>query len=200
MDASVREEDLAWLRDHAREMLALPGFVDADLLARPGLRRANGRRTVCVHSRLRDSRGPGNLPCRACPSNARSRPRTVRRARKSNPPAARNRVTTAFRIARCAQPQSGHRSRGGAAAIVSFSSRLNSHVFESHGKIGIVENIANPCDGPVRRALAGLARQCSTTLSTAIVDKGKIFRMSPAYRAFLDVVATNGRKSGHGKS
>ena len=34
MDASLREEYLAWLGGHVREMLALPGFVDAEILAR----------------------------------------------------------------------------------------------------------------------------------------------------------------------
>lgn len=54
MDASLREEYLAWLNDHVREMLALPGFVDAEILARLEPPPAGGRWVVCAHYRLRD--------------------------------------------------------------------------------------------------------------------------------------------------
>ncbi|HET7222627.1 MAG TPA: DUF4286 family protein [Rhodanobacteraceae bacterium] len=54
MDASLREEYLAWLGGHVREMLALPGFVDAEIMARIEPSPPDGRWIVCVHYRLRD--------------------------------------------------------------------------------------------------------------------------------------------------
>lgn len=54
MDAALRDEYLAWLRQHVREMLALPGFLGADILVRTEPPPAPGRWAVCAHYRLRD--------------------------------------------------------------------------------------------------------------------------------------------------
>jgi hypothetical protein len=54
MDAALREEYLPWLRDHVAEMLALPGFLGADMLERVDPPPPAGRCTISVHYRLRD--------------------------------------------------------------------------------------------------------------------------------------------------
>lgn len=54
MDASLRGEYLAWLGEHVREMLALPGFVDAEIMARVDPPPPDGCWVVCAHYRLRD--------------------------------------------------------------------------------------------------------------------------------------------------
>jgi quinol monooxygenase YgiN len=54
MDAALRDEYLAWLHGHVREMLALPGFLGAELLTPVEPPSPGGRWTVCVHYRLRD--------------------------------------------------------------------------------------------------------------------------------------------------
>ena len=53
VDASIEAEYRAWLQAHVRELLALPGFLDATVFdvhepAEPG------RTGLCVHYRLRD--------------------------------------------------------------------------------------------------------------------------------------------------
>lgn len=53
VDAAIEGEYRAWLRDHVRELLALPGFVDATLYdVREPVE--PGRIGLCVHYRLRD--------------------------------------------------------------------------------------------------------------------------------------------------
>lgn len=54
MEAGLRDEYLAWLHEHVREMLALPGFVDAEINARIDPPPPAGRCVACVHYRLRD--------------------------------------------------------------------------------------------------------------------------------------------------
>lgn len=54
MDASLRDEYLAWLHDHVREMLALPGFIGAEILVRMEPPPPAGRFVVSAHYRLRD--------------------------------------------------------------------------------------------------------------------------------------------------
>lgn len=54
LDAALRTEYLAWLRDHVQAMLALPGFLDAKILARTEPPPAPGRYVLCVHYQLRD--------------------------------------------------------------------------------------------------------------------------------------------------
>ncbi|MGN6790163.1 MAG: hypothetical protein ACTHJP_11645 [Rhodanobacteraceae bacterium] len=76
-----------------------------------------------------------------------------------------------------------------------FSPATDRHIIEYYDKISVVEKIANPWSGPARRALAALARRCSTTLSTAIVDKKIFSDTSPVYRPFLHAVTTSRDKS-----
>jgi antibiotic biosynthesis monooxygenase (ABM) superfamily enzyme len=54
METALRAEYLAWLRTHVADMLALPGFLGAEILARSEPAPPAGRRVVCVHYRLRD--------------------------------------------------------------------------------------------------------------------------------------------------
>ncbi|HET7611729.1 MAG TPA: DUF4286 family protein [Rhodanobacteraceae bacterium] len=54
MDAALREEYLPWLQDHVAEMLALPGFLGADILERMDPPPPEGYLTIAVHYRLRD--------------------------------------------------------------------------------------------------------------------------------------------------
>lgn len=54
MDAALREEYLAWLRGHVAEMLALPGFIGAEIMERCEPPAAPGRWVVAAHYRLRD--------------------------------------------------------------------------------------------------------------------------------------------------
>jgi len=54
MEAALRGEYLAWLDDHVREMLALPGFTGADILERRDPPPPVGHWGVDVHYRLRD--------------------------------------------------------------------------------------------------------------------------------------------------
>ena len=54
MDAALRDEYLAWLDGHVREMLALPGFIGAETLIRSEPPPPDGRCIVQVHYRLRD--------------------------------------------------------------------------------------------------------------------------------------------------
>jgi hypothetical protein len=97
--------------------------------------------------------------------------------------------------ARCAQPQKRSRQSFGAAKPSRISSEPNGYVIDDQGKNSVVEKITNPCGGPVRRALGALARRCSTTLSTAFVDKRKIANASPVYRPFLHAMTTSAGKS-----
>lgn len=54
MDAALREEYLAWLEEHAREMLALPGFTRAEILIRSEPPPPAGRVIIQARYRLRD--------------------------------------------------------------------------------------------------------------------------------------------------
>lgn len=54
MDSVLRDEYLAWLDDHVREMLSLPGFTDAEILVRTEPPPPAGRFVVSAHYRLRD--------------------------------------------------------------------------------------------------------------------------------------------------
>ncbi|MBU6476912.1 MAG: DUF4286 family protein [Xanthomonadaceae bacterium] len=54
MDAALRDEYLAWLDDHVRQMLTLPGFTGAEILIRSEPPPPAGRCIVQVHYRLRD--------------------------------------------------------------------------------------------------------------------------------------------------
>lgn len=54
LDAALETGYRAWLQDHAGEILALPGFLEArlfDVLDPPP---APGRVALCIHYRLRD--------------------------------------------------------------------------------------------------------------------------------------------------
>lgn len=54
VDSTVASEYSAWLREHVREMLSLPGFLDAEILQRLEPEVAPDRKAICVHYRLRD--------------------------------------------------------------------------------------------------------------------------------------------------
>src|SRR6185437_13350589 len=54
MDSALRDEYLAWLGGHVREMLALPGFTGAEILIRSEPPPPAGRFIVQAHYRLRD--------------------------------------------------------------------------------------------------------------------------------------------------
>ncbi|HEX5353365.1 MAG TPA: DUF4286 family protein [Rhodanobacteraceae bacterium] len=54
MAATLRDEYMAWLNDHVREMLALPGFESAEIMSPLEPPPSEGRWTICVHYRLRD--------------------------------------------------------------------------------------------------------------------------------------------------
>ena len=54
IDAAIAPEYLAWLRDHVREMLALPGFEGAQILERLEPEPAPAHVHYSVHYRLRD--------------------------------------------------------------------------------------------------------------------------------------------------
>ena len=54
MDDALRDEYLAWLDDHVREMLALPGFTGAEILIRSEPPPPRGRFVVQAHYRLRN--------------------------------------------------------------------------------------------------------------------------------------------------
>jgi len=55
VDAAIEDDYRSWLRAHVAEILALPGFIDAqlfDVLEPPP---ADGRVALCVHYRLGDA-------------------------------------------------------------------------------------------------------------------------------------------------
>lgn len=54
VDAALREEYLAWLREHVAEMLTPRGFLDATILEQQEPAAPAGRWIVAVHYRLRD--------------------------------------------------------------------------------------------------------------------------------------------------
>lgn len=54
METTLRAEYLAWLRAHVADMLALPGFLGAEILTRSEPAPPAGHWVVCVHYRLRD--------------------------------------------------------------------------------------------------------------------------------------------------
>ena len=53
VDAGIAPEYLSWLREHVREMLALPGFVDAQIFE-PLEPAPAGQAAYSVHYELRD--------------------------------------------------------------------------------------------------------------------------------------------------
>lgn len=52
LDASMRDEYLAWLRAHVDEICALPGFLDARILEVTDPPAVAGRDSLCVQYRL----------------------------------------------------------------------------------------------------------------------------------------------------
>ena len=54
VDAAIAAEYLPWLREHVREMLALPGFVDAQVFERLEPASPPGSVVYSVHYRLRE--------------------------------------------------------------------------------------------------------------------------------------------------
>ena len=58
LDAAIAEDYLAWLREHVAEILALPGFVDAQIQAVRDPAPEAGRVRLCVSYRLD---GPASL-------------------------------------------------------------------------------------------------------------------------------------------
>jgi hypothetical protein len=52
VDAAVVVEFRAWLQEHVREILALPGFLRADVLERRDPPPAPGQLCLCVHYRV----------------------------------------------------------------------------------------------------------------------------------------------------
>lgn len=52
VDADVFAPFRAWLDEHVRHMLALPGFVSAEILERTDPPPPNGRRSLCTIYRL----------------------------------------------------------------------------------------------------------------------------------------------------
>lgn len=54
MEAVIRDDYLAWLREHAREMLGLPGFLAAEIYERQDPALPADRRGLVVHYQLRD--------------------------------------------------------------------------------------------------------------------------------------------------
>lgn len=53
VDETVFTEYMAWLDAHVEEMLALPGFVSAEIFERREPAPARGRRSVSTHYRLK---------------------------------------------------------------------------------------------------------------------------------------------------
>jgi hypothetical protein len=71
METALRTEYLAWLRTHVADMLALPGFLDAEILTRSEPVPPAGHWVVCVHYRLRDHAAwQGYLEHHAAPMRA----------------------------------------------------------------------------------------------------------------------------------
>lgn len=54
LDAALHDEYMAWLREHVREMLELPGFEGAEILTRLEPPAPAARCVLTVHYRLRD--------------------------------------------------------------------------------------------------------------------------------------------------
>jgi quinol monooxygenase YgiN len=54
MESALRDEYLAWLREHVAEMMTLPGFLGAEILERREPAPAPGCWVVAAHYRLRD--------------------------------------------------------------------------------------------------------------------------------------------------
>jgi len=52
VDDAAYGEYCAWLREHVREMIALPGFAGAEVFERREPAAAAGRRAVSVHYRI----------------------------------------------------------------------------------------------------------------------------------------------------
>ena len=59
VETAIADDYRAWLRIHVSQMLALPGFVSAELfdVIEPA---EDGRMAWCVHYRLRDAAALGN--------------------------------------------------------------------------------------------------------------------------------------------
>jgi antibiotic biosynthesis monooxygenase (ABM) superfamily enzyme len=54
VQAAIFAEYRAWLDEHIRTMLALPGYIGADVFERRDPPPAPQQRSLCVHYRLRD--------------------------------------------------------------------------------------------------------------------------------------------------
>lgn len=54
VDAAIRDDYLAWLREHVREMLTLPGFLSAEIYTRLEPEAAPDCCGFAVHYRLRE--------------------------------------------------------------------------------------------------------------------------------------------------
>lgn len=54
VDAEIADAYRAWLRGHVRELLALPGFVDAQVYEVADPAPPAGTQSLCVQYRLRD--------------------------------------------------------------------------------------------------------------------------------------------------
>ena len=67
MDASLRGEYLPWLRSHVAKMLALPGFLGAEILECREPRPPTGRWRVATHYRLLDHRALADYRARHAP-------------------------------------------------------------------------------------------------------------------------------------
>ena len=54
LDAAIETDYRAWLRDHVAQILALQGFIDAQVFDVIDPAPSSGRIALCVHYRLRD--------------------------------------------------------------------------------------------------------------------------------------------------
>ena len=55
LDAAIEAEYRGWLREHVAQILALPGFIDAQVFDVAEPTPAAGRVALCVQYRLRDA-------------------------------------------------------------------------------------------------------------------------------------------------
>jgi len=76
IDAAVFSEFRAWLAEHVREMLTLPGFVSAELFERGDPAPQPGTRSVCVQYRMASAE---DLQRYLCEDAVRMRAEALRR-------------------------------------------------------------------------------------------------------------------------
>jgi hypothetical protein len=67
VDATLAAEYLPWLREHVREILNLPGFLDAQMFERLEPEPSPGFVVYSVHYRLRDRKAFDEYLCRHAP-------------------------------------------------------------------------------------------------------------------------------------